>query len=149
MKKLFLKTIWFSVFFIAFVTNVSAGSLSLDVTSSVKVGDSVIVTVKADSMAGKLPIGPICNPSIISIEASINPTENDYYYFVADKNAKIYYTKTLQEHNAKVAELKKNGHLVFIISGRSKSIFPKDILELEKEGVFAAISSSNGQFAEA
>lgn len=46
-------------------------------------------------------------------------------------------------------QLKNNGHLVFIISGRSKSIFPKDILGLEKEGVFAAISSSNGQFAEA
>ena len=46
-------------------------------------------------------------------------------------------------------QLKNNGHLVFIISGRSKSIFPKDILELEKEGLFAAVSSSNGQLAEA
>ena len=68
---------------------------------------------RADNMAGKLPVGPICNPSIMSIDASINPTANDYYYFVADKNAKIYYTKTLQEHNAKVEELKKNGDWIW------------------------------------
>ena len=35
-------------------------------------------------MAGKLPIGAICNPSISSIESSINPTENDYLFFVED-----------------------------------------------------------------
>lgn len=68
---------------------------------------------RATSMAGKLPVGPICNPSITSITASIEPTDNDYYYFVADKNAKIYYTKTLDEHNAKVAELKKNGDWIW------------------------------------
>ena len=63
---------------------------------------------RISTMAGKLPIGPICNPSIESIEASINPNENDYYYFVSDKNKKTYFSKTLTEHNQKIQELKRN-----------------------------------------
>ena len=64
---------------------------------------------RATSMGGKMPVGPICNVSVSSIEASVNPTDNDYYYFVADKNKKIYYTKTGDEHNKKIAELKAKG----------------------------------------
>ena len=60
-------------------------------------------------MAGKLPVGPICNPSIESIEAAINPTSHNYYYFVADKHKKTYFTKTENEHVRKVNELKKAG----------------------------------------
>lgn len=55
------------------------------------------------------PIGAICSISKSSLEAATNPTESDYYYFVADKDKKIYYTKTGDEHLAKVAELKKEG----------------------------------------
>lgn len=64
---------------------------------------------RASNMGGKMPIGPICNPSIISIEASIKPTKNNYYFFVADKNRKIYYSRTQVEHNKKIAELKASG----------------------------------------
>lgn len=64
---------------------------------------------RASEMAGKLPIGPICSPSIESIEAVLNPNEHEYLYFVADKNQKTYFTKNLDEHNAKIAELKKDG----------------------------------------
>ena len=59
--------------------------------------------------AGKLPVGPICNPSKGAIEAAINYTPNDYLYFVADKNMKVYFTKTDAEHNKKIQELKKQG----------------------------------------
>lgn len=58
---------------------------------------------------GKLPIGPICSPSITSLVSAINPEEHDYYYFVADKNKKTYFTKTYQEHVSKVNELKSAG----------------------------------------
>lgn len=68
---------------------------------------------RSSSMAGKMPIGAICNPSISSIEASINPTESDYLYFVADKNGEIFYTKTLQEHNKKVKEIKEKGDWIW------------------------------------
>ena len=49
---------------------------------------------RASSMAGKLPVGPICIPSITSLKAAINPTSTDAYYFVADKNGVTYFTKT-------------------------------------------------------
>ena len=60
-------------------------------------------------MAGKLPIGPICIPSIDSIKAAISPTSHNYYYFVADKNKKTYFFKTYNEHINKINELKRNG----------------------------------------
>lgn len=64
---------------------------------------------RSSTMAGKLPVGPICNPSISSIVAALNPGKNNYYFFVADKNGDVYFTKTLVEHNAKIAELKRKG----------------------------------------
>ncbi len=64
---------------------------------------------RSSCMAGKLPVSPICNPSVGSIEAAIEPTSHKYYYFVADKNGKTYFTKTDSEHVSKVRELKRNG----------------------------------------
>lgn len=55
------------------------------------------------------PASPICSPSIDAIEAAINPAETDYYFFVADKNRKIYFTKTLKEHNSIIQELMDKG----------------------------------------
>lgn len=60
-------------------------------------------------MAGKLPVGPVSNPSIESIEAAIRPNEHNYYYFVADKNKKTYFTKTNAEHLQTIASLKSQG----------------------------------------
>lgn len=59
--------------------------------------------------AGKLPIGPICNPSKESIEAVINYTPNNYLYFVADKNMKVYFNETDAGHNKTIKELKSKG----------------------------------------
>ena len=53
---------------------------------------------RSSHLAGKLPIGPICNPSIKSIEAVLYPVTHDYYYFVADVNGKTYFSKTYNEH---------------------------------------------------
>jgi len=61
------------------------------------------------NMIGKLPVGPICNPSIISIEATLKPSISTNYYFVADKNKKVYFTKNITEHNAIIAKLKNEG----------------------------------------
>lgn len=68
---------------------------------------------RSSSMMGKMPIGPISNPSIEALDASINHEASDYYYFVADKHGKVYFTKTLTEHNQKVAEIKKNGDWIW------------------------------------
>ena len=64
---------------------------------------------RSSKMAGKLPVGPICNASIESIDAAINPTSHKYYYFVADKNKKTYFTKTNSEHLKIIAKLKDEG----------------------------------------
>lgn len=56
-----------------------------------------------------LPISPICNPSIDSVEAALYPKESEYYYFVADKNKKIYFSKDQKEHADIIKELKKEG----------------------------------------
>lgn len=64
---------------------------------------------RAANMRGKLPVGPICNPSTSSLESSVFPTSNEYLYFVADKKGEIYYTKSQEEHLNKVSELKEAG----------------------------------------
>lgn len=56
-----------------------------------------------------LPVSPICNPSIDSIIAVLQPIPNSYYYFVADKNKKVYFSETIAKHNETIAKLKKNG----------------------------------------
>lgn len=57
-----------------------------------------------------LPVGPICNPSIESIEASINPEEHNYYYFVADCKGKVYLSKNSTEHNNIINKLKRENN---------------------------------------
>lgn len=64
---------------------------------------------RSSSNAGKLPVGPICNPSKDAIIAVLEYTPNEYYYFVSDKNRKVYFTKTDAEHTKKVSDLKKEG----------------------------------------
>ncbi len=68
---------------------------------------------RSSEMAGRLPVGPICNPSISAIIAALEPTESDYLYFVADKNRKVYFTRSMAEHEAKVQELKENGDWIW------------------------------------
>lgn len=45
-----------------------------------------------------LPPGPICSPSLESIEAALNPTQSDYFYYLHDGQGSSYYAKTLEEH---------------------------------------------------
>ena len=68
---------------------------------------------RSTTMIGKMPVGPICSFDLSSLEASIHPTDNDYLFFVADKNGKIYYTKTMKEHERKIAEIKANGDWIW------------------------------------
>ena len=64
---------------------------------------------RSATMAGKIPVGPICSPTKSSIFAALSPTKNDYYFFVADKNGDVYFTKTYEEHNKIIADLKRKG----------------------------------------
>lgn len=58
------------------------------------------------NMAGYIPIGPIDNPSKEAIDATINPKETDAFYFVADKNKKVYFSKNYKEHQTMIKDLK-------------------------------------------
>lgn len=58
------------------------------------------------SMNGKLPIGPICNPNIVSILATLNPSDTNYYYFVANVcTGEVFFQTTSQEFYQKNLEL--------------------------------------------
>jgi len=46
-----------------------------------------------------LPPGPICNPSLSSIQAALYPTAGDYFYFLTDpKTGHAVFAKTYDEH---------------------------------------------------
>lgn len=57
-----------------------------------------------------LPVGPICNPSIESIKAVLNPKIGDYLFFVADCSGKTYLTKTNAEHESIIKKLKSENN---------------------------------------
>lgn len=61
---------------------------------------------RASSMAGEIPVGPICIVSESSIKAVLNPDKTKNLYFVADKNGKVYFSETNDEHEETIQELK-------------------------------------------
>lgn len=56
-----------------------------------------------------LPAGPIDSPSWSALDATLNHAKTDDLYFVSDKNGKIYFTKTLEEHTRMINKLKSEG----------------------------------------
>lgn len=51
-----------------------------------------------------LPRGPICSPGLEALEAVVDPKETNYYYYLHDKEGKVHFANTLDEHNANVAK---------------------------------------------
>jgi len=49
-----------------------------------------------------LPPTPICNPGLVSLEAAANPQETEYWFYLSDKEGKIHYTGTLEEHEENI-----------------------------------------------
>ena len=49
-----------------------------------------------------IPPSPISLPSLISLEAALNPATTGYFYFVAKGNRMHHFSKTLKEHNRAV-----------------------------------------------
>ena len=64
---------------------------------------------RGPNMEGKIPVGPISNVSESAIEATLNPSDTDAIFFVADKNGKIYFSNTNEEHEQIINELKSQG----------------------------------------
>src|SRR5699024_8005870 len=49
-------------------------------------------------LVNALPIGPIANFGLGSLQATLEPEESDYLYFLHDYDGKIYYAETHDEH---------------------------------------------------
>lgn len=54
-----------------------------------------------------LPPGPICNPSLKSIQAALNPAHTDYLYFVATGDGSHAFARTYEEHLANVQKYQR------------------------------------------
>lgn len=57
-----------------------------------------------------LPVGPISNPGIESLEATINYKKHNYYYFVADCKGKTYLNKDITGHYNIINKLKNENN---------------------------------------
>jgi len=58
-----------------------------------------------------LPPGPINNPSLSALMASVNPEKSDYIYFVADTEGGHMFSKTLKEHKNNIRIYKRKRKL--------------------------------------
>ena len=54
------------------------------------------------------PYGPICCPSMESINAVLTPTNNSYYYFQSDSKGRLHFARTWQEHAKIQKKLQSN-----------------------------------------
>jgi len=54
-----------------------------------------------------LPLGPICNPGLESIKASVYPESSDYLYYLSMSSGETIFSKTLEEHNIAKAKYLK------------------------------------------
>ena len=55
-----------------------------------------------------LPATPICNPSLESIEAALNPANTKNLYFVSDSEGGLRFARTLDAHNRNVRLYRKS-----------------------------------------
>jgi len=53
-----------------------------------------------------LPPGPIAAAGVQAIDAALYPSEDTYLYFVAQPGGHHIFSKTLQEHNRAIAEIR-------------------------------------------
>jgi len=57
-----------------------------------------------------LPVGPISNPGLESLEGTVNYREHNYYYFVADCKGKTYLSKNATEQYNTISRLKNENN---------------------------------------
>jgi UPF0755 protein len=54
-----------------------------------------------------LPPGPISNPGPASLAAALNPSKEDFLYFVSRNDGTHTFSRTLPEHNLAVERLRR------------------------------------------
>lgn len=58
-----------------------------------------------NSLRSGLPAGPICSPGVAAIEAALNPSDTNYFYFCHNNKGKIYLASTYNEFQANWAQV--------------------------------------------
>jgi len=48
-----------------------------------------------------LPVGPITNPGLETIEAAVYPTTSPYWFYLSDGEGKTHFSRTFAEHKEK------------------------------------------------
>lgn len=51
-----------------------------------------------------LPPTPISNPSFESLKAAFNPVATDYWFYIHDRDGKVHFAETIEEHNQNIAK---------------------------------------------
>lgn len=51
-----------------------------------------------------IPVGPICSPGLMAINAALYPEESDYYYFLASSDGAFYYAQTVEQHEQNIID---------------------------------------------
>ena len=54
-----------------------------------------------------LPPGPIANPGVASLQASMHPEQSEFLYFVSDNNGHHRFSRSAEEHDRNVAAYRK------------------------------------------
>ncbi|MBI2622374.1 endolytic transglycosylase MltG [Candidatus Microgenomates bacterium] len=49
-----------------------------------------------------LPPAPIANPGLDTLKAAVSPAKTRYFYYLSDKEGRMHYAETLEEHNTNI-----------------------------------------------
>ena len=55
-----------------------------------------------------LPVGPIANPGLASIQAALNPEDTDYFFYALDTDGTHHFSETNQEHEQFLSQLEND-----------------------------------------
>lgn len=55
-----------------------------------------------------LPVGPIANPGLASIQAALDPENTDYFFYALDTDGTHHFSETNQEHEEFLAQLEND-----------------------------------------
>ena len=56
-----------------------------------------------------LPPGPICSPSLSSVEAALRPARHGYYYYVGKGSGRHLFAVTYEQHLANIRQTRQEG----------------------------------------
>ncbi|MFA6514978.1 MAG: endolytic transglycosylase MltG [Candidatus Paceibacterota bacterium] len=74
----------------------------------ISTGMPLQVDIDKDTYINKgLPQKPLNNPGLMSINAAINSVDSAYYYYLHDKNGKVHYATTFEEHKSNISKYLK------------------------------------------